>query len=138
MSYESEFREWVLPFIEDGKDDASRLVMDDLKHGDSLGDAVADTIESLPARKTMRLRKIVSLFECWRDWVELVGKGWEIDRHRKWQPGNRITVYAPNPTDRPWIERPADEIIAAGAGVLDVVYVKAPRADQFVYEVMKI
>lgn len=52
----SAFQAFVLPRIEDARDDASKEIMKSMEAGRSLGDAIVDAIESLPAQKTRRLR----------------------------------------------------------------------------------
>ncbi len=50
------FRDFMLPRLESARDEASAEVLAALRAGQYLGDAVASAIESLPARKTQRLR----------------------------------------------------------------------------------
>lgn len=51
------FRGFLLPRLESARDEASREILAGMRSGRSLGDAVSDALESLPARKTQRLRE---------------------------------------------------------------------------------
>jgi len=51
------FRGFLLPRLENARDEASREILAGMRSGRSLGDAVSDVLESLSARKTQRLRE---------------------------------------------------------------------------------
>lgn len=52
----SAFAQYLMPRLKDGRDEASKEVLAFLKSGESLGDAVAFTIQSLSESKTKKLR----------------------------------------------------------------------------------
>lgn len=56
----SAFAQYLLPRLKKSKDDAAKEVLINMKSGRALGDAIADTIETLPASKTKRLRSWVN------------------------------------------------------------------------------
>jgi hypothetical protein len=72
------FHDFMLPRLESARDEASAEVLEGLRRGRSLGDAIFDAIESLPASKTKRLRS----------WVELA-KGTHIYAFVEFTGGDR-------------------------------------------------
>jgi hypothetical protein len=51
------FRGFLMPRLESARDEASMEILAAVRGGRNLGDAVNDVLESLPARKTQRLRQ---------------------------------------------------------------------------------
>lgn len=73
------FHDFMLPRLESARDEASKEVLEGLRRGRSLGDAIFDAIESLPMSKTRRLR----------DWVELA-KGTHIYAYVEFTSGDHL------------------------------------------------
>lgn len=103
------------------RSEAGKMIIS-LSKDTSLSNAVAMTIESLPASKSRELRHLVDLFELYCDWVEdWESKGWEIGVSGSW-------VMLLSPEGRDWSElcarraHPPDKVVAAGAGVSSVKY----------------
>jgi hypothetical protein len=94
--------------------EACREVLAGVKSGRSLGDAVADALESLPASKTRELRRWLEDWEAWEEWKTWVALGWSITKK-----GGAIFVHSPNVHPG---SGPTKAAIAAGAGVSDVKY----------------
>jgi len=120
-----DFADFALPYLESARDEASRLVLDAVADGDYAGDAFAEAIEALPAKKTLRLRKIAALFEPWLDWLAHEGAGWSV-KEEKLGSRQDVVVYAPR--DAGWDDvrdvfgnqSRSRDMIAAAAGVLRV------------------
>jgi hypothetical protein len=103
------------------RSEAAKMIAD-LSKDTSLSNAVALTIEALPAGKSRELRHIVDLFEPYCEWVEdWEAKGWQIESSGSW-----VTLVPPEGRD--WNElcarkaHPSDEVVAAAAGVLSVKF----------------
>jgi hypothetical protein len=79
------------------------------KAGRSIGDAVADAIETLPVAKTRDLRRWLLDWEAWERWQTWVAKGWAVKRIE-----GKIYVFGPSsqPDDEP-----SDAEVAAAAEV---------------------
>ncbi len=67
-----------------------------MKDGRSVGDAVVDAIEALPASKTRDLRRWLRDWEAWEEWQDWVRRGWAVKK-----TGRKITLYAPASLVRP-------------------------------------
>lgn len=157
VSYESEFERWILAHLKGRKDEVSRSVLEAFElRRERLGTAVADAIEGFSARRTVYLRKIVSLFEAWREWESLERIGWEVrdpyeKSRRAWSgqgraaKGERVALLAPERFEfeewqrvresRDW---PSDEAVAVAVGsfeVEEVGYGDNPDRFEIVYEV---
>jgi hypothetical protein len=86
----------------------------------SLSNAIAMTIEALPASKSRELRHLVDLFKLYCDWVEdWEPEGWEIEVSGSW-----VTLLAPKGRDWGEVSRrgahPPNNVVAVAAGVPSV------------------
>lgn len=85
----SAFAQYVLPRIKAGKDEASKEVLAFMKSGESIGDAIAFTIQSLPAGKTKKLRALVEEANSTRIY-------WQVELHDDHaHVGLRLTAGGP-------------------------------------------
>lgn len=122
------FERMMLPRLEaTARDEASEFVLYAYKHGDDLGVAVAEAIESLPTRATKRLREWTEQTEIFFDWLPFEEDGWEIVKlwRGTFAPMNgRFAVVAPEGEELEWPEESLNEDIvsaAADAGGADYV-----------------
>lgn len=80
MKARTDFEKMMLPILEASEDEeASHLVLDSWDHR-QLEDAVLDAIESLPARKTVRLRLWVGRFDDYLRWLQLEKRGFRVEK----------------------------------------------------------
>ena len=124
-----EFEEMLLPRLEEtARDEASAYVLEARRHGDDLGTAVIDAVESLPARKTRRLRSWVDQATAFSEWKALERQGWEIERF--WANAGlapsqgRFAIFTPDDQDLPgrFTISIADAVAAAvGASFIEFV-----------------
>lgn len=91
--------------------DACKEIEKSLKAGRSIGDAVADAIESLPTNKTRDIRRWLVDWEAWEEWQKWKDKGWRVEKK-----GRKVRLWGP-PTVPPLGDVPPDVVIAAAAGV---------------------
>jgi hypothetical protein len=103
------------------RSEAGKMIAD-LSKDTSLSNAVAMTIEALPATKSRELRHLVDFFEPYCRWVEdWEPKGWRIERSGSW-----VTLQAPE--GRHWDElsarraHPSNDVVAAAVGVSSVEF----------------
>lgn len=120
------FEEYVRGWIYKTNTEVVDVIYDLVKGGDSLSNAVALAIESLPARKTSHLRRLVELFEPYCEWMEeWEPKGWQIDDYGK---GEAAAGIATKDWTDPLVERdsvvielgvdiPGEDVVAAFNGV---------------------
>lgn len=130
----TDFEEFMVPYLEETEDDESTRVVHELWDGRRLEDAALDAIESLPAKKTRRLRAWVAQASSYSEWKLLEREGWEMERF--WpqttlaREGDRFAVIPPEGIDPFGQAVEGDEYcraIAAGAGAWKIHYVGANR-----------
>lgn len=154
LSFEEYVREWMYSTHTEASEEVYNLARDLEREGHpSLANAVALAIESLPARKTARFRRLVELFEPWCEWKEdWESKGWRL---QKWDEGS-VAVVVPDDIEEDWwlkveetkgdIEKerllfPDEELIAAATSRDSASFKKVhigPQAIGAVYQVGRI
>jgi len=137
---EQAFRELVLPRVEETpREEASKLVLEGMRSGRHLGDAIQDAIESLPASKTKRLRSWIDQLSDFEDWIAYAKAGWRMEESRSRsafaRPGDRIFVVAPSAEERK--DHPSSSAVAAAAGAGQACLVGTRGNDMLVYEITK-
>jgi len=100
LSFEEYIREWMYSTHTEASEEIYKLARDLEREGHpSLANAVALAIESLPTRKTTRLRRLVELFEPWCEWKEdWEQKGWRL---QKWDESH-VAVVVPDDIEEDW------------------------------------
>ena len=110
------FEDVMLERLAECHAEACEEVIAGMKSGRSIGDAVADAIESLPASKTREIRRWLEDWEAWEEWKKYEQLGWSIKKK-----GSTIFLYCRYRDTS--VTGPSPEAIAAGAGVHDIKYV---------------
>jgi hypothetical protein len=112
----SDFEEFMAPRLEMSQSDEATKVVLELWDGRKLEEAVLDAIESLPARKTKRLRTWVEQATDYSEWKSLERAGWRIPSFS----GNTFTVIAPTKND---LRHPPTSVIAIAVNAHKVIFV---------------
>ncbi len=142
----SEFDEAMLPRLRDSRTEASKLVLD-LAQDMALADACLSTIESLPARQTVQLRRWVDNWEAYHEWLRWTKRGWSVERlapnrARRFSaalalhaPEGVYKMFEPSSPSMSWAD-----IVAAAADVAGVEFVDwgpHPRHLEAFYEISR-
>ena len=154
LSFEEYIREWMYGTHTEAAEEVYNLARGLAEEGKpSLANAVALAIESLPSRKTARLRRLVELFEPWCEWKEdWESKGWQLTKYGD----GRFVVTVPDDIEEDWwlkVEEtkgdadkeralfPDEELVAAATNRDSASYEKVhigPQAIGAVYSVGRI
>lgn len=138
--FDKAFAQMIGPRIEaTRKEEASHLVLEGMRVGRRLGDAVADVIEMLPAGKTKRLRAWTAQLDAFHEWLGFEHAGWSLERLGAGffpRPGQRIVITAPS--DEEQEKAPPDYVVAAAVNAGAVRYVgKNKELEAVIYEVIR-
>jgi len=98
----TDFEKFMDLRLAESRSEEATIVVLELWDGRRLEDAVLDAIESLPNRKSKRLRQWVDQFAYYLQWRSLEREGWEMEK--LWRGG-----MLPRPGDQ-LIVRPPEEI----------------------------
>ncbi len=74
-------------------------VLKAVKSGRPINEAVLDTIEALPARKTRELRKWLDEWEAYGEWLDAKKRGWRASIDRRRGTVHIVGGTAPRPSD---------------------------------------
>jgi hypothetical protein len=146
------FEEYVRGWLYKTNTESADVIYDLVKSGDSLSNSVALTIESLPARKTARLRRLVELFEPYCEWVEdWKPKDWRIEDNYNATSGEVVAFLATGNWDKRnlphtrrgdviklGVEIPSEDVIAAFHGVDSAKFLRIEEGSSWVGAVYRL
>ncbi len=134
-NFEQYIRDWVIRTDSEAAD----VIRGFTKGGESMAQAVALTIESLPSRKTTRLRRLVELFEPHCEWMEdWASKGYRMQAYARGAvaavapPELTFDVKGDEDSTAPGKDFPSEEIVAAAMGVESAKFSLIKRQQQVV------
>lgn len=138
--YGNSYEDLMLPRLEaTSQEEGTKYVLEEMRHGRKLSDAVLDTIEALPQSKTRRIRAWSNQLDAFMEWERWNRQGWEIEMRGRGKlftrAGERVTVIAPTEADIVKRDRsliPPMNSIAAAVGASAVHYIGTRLEDHAV------